>query len=72
MLDVYLLIAAGKEQSREHFGKVRTWTYEKLFYAVNVRVGPNSECCDYISTGFEILPKIVFYGMILKIIRNYK
>lgn len=72
MLDACLLIAVGREQSRENFGKVGAWTYEKSFYAVNVRCGPNSECCDCISTGVEILPKREFYGRILKTVRNYR
>ena len=72
MLDACLLIAVGREQSKENFGKVGAWIYEKSFYAVNVRCGPNSECCNRISTGVEILPKREFYGRILKTVRNYR
>ena len=60
MFDTCLLVAVG----REPFGKVGAWIYEKSFYAINVRCGPNSECCDCISTGVDILPKREFYGMI--------
>lgn len=70
MLDAYLLIAVRREQSGEYFGKVGARIYEKSFYAVNVRCGPNSECRDCISTGVEILPKREFYGRILKTVRN--
>lgn len=70
MLDACLLIPVGRVQDKEHFRKVGAWIYEKSFYAVNVRCGPNSECRDCISTGVEILPKREFYGRILKTVRN--
>ena len=70
MLDACMLIAVGREKNREYFGKVGAWIYEKSFYAVNVRCGPNSDCCDCISTGVEILPKREFYGRILKTVRD--
>ena len=62
ILDTCLLIAVGREQNKENFGNVGAWIYEKSFYAINVKCGPNSECCDCISTGVEILPKREFYG----------